>query len=42
MAIVMPFAGASYGQSFGYLRVYYLRHRPERVDFMVTLLRTPG
>ena len=40
MALVMPFAGASYGQSFGYLRVYYLRHRPERVDFMVTSLRT--
>lgn len=40
MALVMPFAGASYGQSFGYLRVYYLRHRPERVDFMVTALRT--
>lgn len=40
MALAMPFAGASYGQSFGYLRVYYLRHRPERVDFMVTSLRT--
>lgn len=40
MAVIMPFAGASYGQSFGYLRVYYLKHRPKRVDFMVTALRT--
>ncbi len=40
MALIMPFAGASYGQSFGYLRVYYLKHRPERADFMVTALRT--
>lgn len=40
MAVIMPVAGASYGQSFGYMRVFYLRHRPERVDFMVTALRT--
>ncbi len=40
MALVMPFAGASYGQSFGYLRVYYLTHNPARADFMVTALRT--
>lgn len=40
MAVLMPFAGASYGQSFGYLRVYYLKHNPERADFMVTSLRT--
>ena len=40
MGVIMPFAGASYGQSFGYLRVYYMKHRPERVDFMVTSLRT--
>lgn len=40
MGLIMPLAGASYGQSFGYLRVYYLRHRPDRADFMVTSLRT--
>jgi MFS transporter, SET family, sugar efflux transporter len=40
MGLIMPFAGASYGQSFGYLRVFYVHHRPERVDFMVTSLRT--
>lgn len=40
MALIMPLAGASYGQSFGYVRVYYLKHMPERADFMVTALRT--
>ncbi len=40
MALIMPFAGAAYGQSFGYVRVYYLKHRPERADFMVQALRT--
>ncbi|SMQ62404.1 Predicted arabinose efflux permease, MFS family [Devosia lucknowensis] len=40
MALIMPFAGASYGQSFGYLRVYYLKHLPARADFMVTAMRT--
>ena len=40
MAVIMPFAGASYGQSFGYVRVYYLTHSPERADFMVQALRT--
>jgi SET family sugar efflux transporter-like MFS transporter len=40
MALIMPFAGASFGQSFGYVRVYYLKHQPERADFMVTALRT--
>src|SRR5690606_7138447 len=37
---VMPVAGACYSQCFGYVRVYYARHRPERADFMVTALRT--
>lgn len=40
MALIMPVAGACYGQGFGYARVYYLKHRPERADFMVTALRT--
>lgn len=40
MALIMPFAGACYGQSFGYVRVYYLNHRADRADFMVTALRT--
>jgi SET family sugar efflux transporter-like MFS transporter len=40
MGLIMPLAGASYGQSFGYLRVYYLKLRPDRADFMVTSLRT--
>ena len=40
LALIMPVAGASYGQSFGYLRVYYLKHKPQSVDFMVTVLRT--
>jgi len=40
IGLIMPFAGASYGQSFGYVRVYYLKHRPERADFMVQVLRT--
>lgn len=40
MALIMPLAGATFGQSFGYLRVYYLKHRPHRADFMVTAMRT--
>lgn len=40
MGLIMPLAGACYGQTFGYLRVYYLKRRPERADFMVTALRT--
>ena len=40
MGLIMPLAGASYGQSFGYIRVYYLKHRPEKADFWVTSLRT--
>jgi hypothetical protein len=40
MGLIMPLAGACYGQSFGYVRVFYLRHRPDRADFMVTSLRT--
>jgi len=40
MALIMPVAGACYSQGFGYARVYYLKHRPERADFMVTALRT--
>ena len=36
----MPVAGACYSQGFGYARVYYVKHRPERADFMVTALRT--
>jgi SET family sugar efflux transporter-like MFS transporter len=40
MGLVMPVAGACYSQCFGYVRVYYARHRPERADFMVTALRT--
>lgn len=39
MALIMPLAGACYGQSFGYLRVYFVSHRPGRADFMVTSLR---
>jgi SET family sugar efflux transporter-like MFS transporter len=40
MGLIMPLAGACYGQSFGYVRVYFLKHRPDRADFMVTSLRT--
>ncbi|CAN7218771.1 MULTISPECIES: MFS transporter [unclassified Devosia] len=40
MAVVMPLAGACYGQCFAYVRVYYVRHMPARADFMVTALRT--
>ncbi len=40
MALIMPLAGACYGQCFGYVRVYYLTHNPARADFMVTALRT--
>ncbi len=40
MALIMPLAGACYGQCFGYLRVYYLTHHPARADFMVTAMRT--
>jgi SET family sugar efflux transporter-like MFS transporter len=40
MALIMPVAGASYGQGFAYVRVYYLTHNPARADFMVTALRT--
>ncbi|HWV21142.1 MAG TPA: MFS transporter [Devosia sp.] len=40
MAVVMPVAGACYGQCFAYVRVYYLKHMPARADFMVTTMRT--
>lgn len=40
MAVVMPVAGACYGQGFAYVRVYYVKHDPRRADFMVTALRT--
>lgn len=40
MAVIMPLAGACYGQCFGYVRVYYLKFQPQRADFMVTALRT--
>jgi MFS family permease len=40
MALIMPVAGACYSQCFGFVRVYYVKHRPERADFMVTALRT--
>lgn len=40
IALIMPIAGAAYGQSFGYVRVYYVTHMPARADFMVTVLRT--
>src|SRR5690606_22758164 len=40
MALVIPVAGACYGQCFAYVRVYYVRHDPARADFMVTALRT--
>ncbi len=40
MGLIMPLAGACYGQCFGYLRVYYLTHNPARADFMVTAMRT--
>lgn len=40
MAVVMPVAGACYGQCFAYVRVYYLRHHAARADFMVTAMRT--
>ena len=40
MALIMPVAGACYSQGFGYARVYYMKHRPARADFMVTTLRT--
>ncbi|MBE7734410.1 MFS transporter [Devosia faecipullorum] len=40
MALIMPVAGACYGQCFGYVRVYYVKHMPQRADFMVTVLRT--
>ncbi|PXA98745.1 hypothetical protein DMC47_07175 [Nostoc sp. 3335mG] len=40
MGLIMPLAGATYGQCFAYVRVYFLRHDPARADFMVTSLRT--
>lgn len=40
MAVIMPLAGACYGQCFAYMRVYYVKHSPARADFMVTTLRT--
>ncbi|KRB01181.1 hypothetical protein ASD83_06570 [Devosia sp. Root685] len=40
MALIMPVAGACYGQCFAFVRVYYLRHQPARADFMVTAMRT--
>jgi len=40
VAVVMPVAGACYGQCFAYLRVFYVRQDAKRADFMVTTLRT--
>jgi MFS family permease len=39
MALVMPVAGACYGQCFAYLRVFYVTHDAKRADFMVTTMR---
>ncbi|WP_061907136.1 MFS transporter [Devosia sp. Leaf420] len=40
MGLIMPLAGACYGQCFGYIRVFYVTRDPKRADFMVTALRT--
>lgn len=40
MGLVMPVAGACYGQCFAYVRVFYVRRDAKRADFMVTTLRT--
>lgn len=39
MALIMPVAGACYGQCFAYLRVFYVRKDAARADFMVTAMR---
>lgn len=37
--VIMPFGGALFSQSFGYARAYYNARRPERAEFMTTVLR---
>ena len=38
--LLMPFGGALFSQTFSYSRAYYNERRPERAEFLVTMLRT--
>lgn len=40
VCLIMPFGGAMFSQSFSFARSYYDRHRPDRAEFMVSMLRT--
>jgi MFS transporter, SET family, sugar efflux transporter len=40
VCLIMPFGGALFSQSFSFARSYYDRHRPDRAEFMVSMLRT--
>src|SRR5690606_8700766 len=38
--VIMPFGGALFSQTFAYARSYYNARRPDRAEFLVTMLRT--
>jgi MFS family permease len=40
LCLIMPFGGALFSQSFSFARSYYNARRPERAEFMVSMLRT--
>src|SRR5687767_2766759 len=40
VCLIMPFGGALFSQSFSFARSYYDRRRPDRAEFMVSMLRT--
>ncbi len=40
ICLIMPFGGALFSQSFSFTRAYYDARRPDRAEFMVSMLRT--
>lgn len=40
ICLIMPFGGALFSQSFSFARSYYNVRRPDRAEFMVSMLRT--
>lgn len=38
--VIMPFGGALFSQTFSYARSYYNAQRPDRAEFLITILRT--
>jgi SET family sugar efflux transporter-like MFS transporter len=39
IAVVMPLGLGCFSQCLGFLRVYFVHHRPEKADFLMTVMR---